>query len=199
MPDSETKSELEFPRQSHRSTDETFTWDEVKAIMDKEIMRRAEYVTSVVQAMKDRFGEEALTVAAEAIYQIGYRKGRTRAELIQEQGKENSLESLTPLIAHKMAQLYLGTSVEMKLGELTVRETYCPLPVYWKSAGMSDAENLRFCRIFDQVDKGMVEGYNSNLTAELGGAQELATQGYCHMVVRPREAQGSERKADSSR
>ncbi len=52
---------------------------------------------------------------------------------------------------------------------------------------MSDAENLRFCRIFDQVDKGMVEGYNSNLTAELGGAEELASRGYCHMVVRHRK------------
>ena len=187
MSETKSASNLQFPHQSHQASDQTFTWDEVKAIMDKEIMRRAEYVTNIVLAMKDRFGDEALAVAAEAIYQIGYRKGKTRSEMVREQGKENSLESLSPLIAHKMAQLYLGTTVEMKLGELTVRETYCPLPVYWQSAGMSDAENLRFCRIFDQVDKGMVEGYNSNLTAELGGAEELATRGYCHMVVRHRK------------
>jgi hypothetical protein len=197
MSETEGTSKLQFPRQSRQSSDQTFTWDEVKAIMDKEIMRRAEYVTSVVRAMKERFGEEALTVAAEAIYKIGYQKGRTRAQLVHEQGKDNSLESLSPLIAHKMAQLYLGTTVEMKLGELTVRETYCPLPVYWKSAGMSDAENLRFCRIFDQVDKGMVEGYNSNLTAELGGAEELATQGYCHMVVRHKKPNDEEVAGES--
>ncbi len=122
MSETEGASNLEFPQQSHQTSDQTFTWDEVKAMMDKEIMRRAEYVTSVVQAMKERFGDEALTVAAEAIYQIGYRKGKTRSELVREQGKENSLESLSPLIAHKMAQLYLGTTVEMNLGELTVRE-----------------------------------------------------------------------------
>ena len=198
MSETEGASNLEFPQQSHQTSDQTFTWDEVKAMMDKEIMRRAEYVTSVVQAMKERFGDEALTVAAEAIYQIGYRKGKTRSELVREQGKENSLESLSPLIAHKMAQLYLGTTVEMKLGELTVRETYCPLPVYWRSAGMSDAENLRFCQIFDQVDKGMVEGYNSNLTAELGGAEELATRGYCHMVVRHRKPNDQEAAGGSA-
>lgn len=182
--DSSSPSELQFPRQSGRKTDDVFTWDEVKAIMDKEIMRRAEYVTNVVQAMRERFGEEALQVAADAIYQIGFRKGKARSQLVQEQGKETDLESLSELVAHKMARLYLGTSAEIHLGKLTVRETYCPLPVYWKSIGMSNGEAVRFCKIFDQVDKGMVEGYNDDFTADLGGAEELATLGYCQMVVR---------------
>ena len=80
-------SELVFPSKSDRSTDDVFTWDEVKAIMDKEIMRRAEYVTRVVEAMRERFGDEALEVAAQAIYGIGYSKGKARSELVRSQGK----------------------------------------------------------------------------------------------------------------
>lgn len=189
MSEANESSALEFPQKSHRSTEEVFSWDEVKAIMDKEIMRRAEYVTSVVQAMRDRFGEEALEVAAEAIYQIGYKKGQARSEIIQQQGEPNDLESLSELIAHKMSRLYLGTVTEIDLGELKVRETYCPLPVYWQSSGMPDDEVVRFCRIFDQVDRGMVEGYNPKFTTDLGGAGELATVGFCQMVVRKKDAQ----------
>jgi hypothetical protein len=189
MTEREGGSELVFPTQSQRSTDDVFTWAEVKAIMDKEIMRRAEYVTRVVEAMRERFGDEALEVAAQAIYQIGYRKGQARSEMVQAEGKRNDLSSLSELVAHKMARLYLGTTAEMKLGSLTVRETYCPLPVYWKSMGMSDSETVRYCKIFDQVDKGMVEGYNRSLTADLGGAEELARLGYCQMVVRERSPQ----------
>ena len=177
-------SRLEFPTESHRSTDELFTWDEVREIMDKQIMRRAEYVTSVILAMRERFGEEALDVAAEAIYQIGYRKGEARAELVGQTGETNDLESLSELIAHKMSQLYLGTTTEVEGDELRVNETYCPLPVYWKSIGMADDEIVRFCKIFDQVDKGMIEGYNPDFIPVLGGAEELASQGYCQMVVR---------------
>jgi len=184
MPERESTSDLEFPMRSHRSTDEMFSWDEVKAIMDKETKRRAEYVTSIVLAMRDHFGKEALAIAAKAIYMIGYEKGKARSELVQEQGQENNLESLSELIAHKMSRLYLGTTTDLKSDELTVKETYCPLPVYWKSIGMSDTEVVRFCRIFDQVDKGMVEGYNSEFTTDLSGAEELAQKGYCQMVVR---------------
>lgn len=186
MTDTNDSSILQFPLHSNRSTDKVFTWDEVKAIMDKEIMRRAEYVTKIILAMKERFGEEAYQVASQAIYDIGYTKGQARSVLVQEQGKPNDLESLSDLVAHKMAKLYLGTTAEVQPGQMTVCESYCPLPVYWKSAGLSDAENIRFCRIFDQVDKGMVEGYNPDFTAELGGADELATKGYCQMTVRQR-------------
>ncbi len=107
MMDREDGSGLVFPAQSDRSTDDVFTWDEVKAIMDKEIMRRAEYVTRVVEAMRERFGDEALEVAAQAIYQIGFRKGQARSELVQAEGKRNDLSSLSELVAHKMARLYL--------------------------------------------------------------------------------------------
>ena len=180
---------LEFPLESHRSTDETFSWGEVREIMDKQIMRRAEYVTTVIQAMRERFGEEALDVAVEAIYQIGYQKGVARSELVRSQGETNDLESLSELIAHKMSRLYLGTSTEVSGNELKVKETYCPLPVYWKSIGMPDDEIVRFCKIFDQVDKGMIEGYNHDFTTELSGAEELALQGYCQMVVRQKDGE----------
>ncbi len=184
MSSSGPESRLEFPSESHRSTEELFTWDEVKEIMDKQIKRRAEYVTSVILAMRDRFGEEALEVAAETIYQIGYRKGVARAEIVREKGETNDLESLSELIGHKMSRLYLGTTTEVEGDELRVNETYCPLPVYWKSIGMADEDIVRFCKIFDQVDKGMIEGYNPDFIPVLGGAAELASQGYCQMVVR---------------
>jgi hypothetical protein len=115
-------------------------------------------------------------------------KGVARSELIRGQGEDNDLESLSKLIGHKMSTLYLGTTTEVDGDQLTVRETYCPLPVYWKSIGMADVEIVRFCKIFDQVDKGMIEGYNSEFTTDLGGAEELALQGYCQMVVRRKPA-----------
>jgi hypothetical protein len=184
MPENRVPSELKFPTRSDRSTDKLFTWDEVREILDKQIMRRAEYVTAVVQAMRKRFGEEAYEIASEAIYQIGYRKGQARSAMVQEQGQEIDLESLSELIGHEMSRLYLGNTIEVQQDQLTVRETYCPLPVYWKSIGFSDTEIVRLCRVFDQVDKGMVEGYNPDFTTELGGAEQLALQGYCQMVVR---------------
>lgn len=189
MSSSEAVFPLDFPAKSHRSTDETFTWDEVREIMDKQIKRRAEYVTGVILAMQERFGDEALDVAAQAIYQIGYRKGAARSESVLEQGADNDLESLSELIGHKMSRLYLGTTTEVEGEQLTVRETYCPLPVYWKSIGMADDMIVRFCKIFDQVDRGMVEGYNRDFTADLGGAEELARRGYCQMVVRQKPAE----------
>ncbi len=175
---------LLFPEKSHRGSDQTFTWNEVKAIMDKEIKRRTEYVTAVVLATQEKFGDGALDVAAEAIYQIGYKKGKARSEVVAEQGQDNNLESLSKLIAHKMSKLYLGTTTSVDGDQLTVRETYCPLPVYWQSIGMSDDDVVKFCKIFDQVDKGMVEGYNSKYTTDLGGAEELALNGFCQMIVR---------------
>jgi hypothetical protein len=184
MSERKGQASMQFPTKSHRSTDEMFSWDEVKAIMDKEIMRRVEYVTTIVQTMRDRFGEEALDIAADAIYQIGYKKGKARSEFVQQQGQENDLESLSKLIAHKMSRLYLGTTIDIKQDELTVKETYCPLPIYWNSIGLSDNEVIQFCRIFDQVDKGMVEGYNCEFTTDLSGAEELSQKGYCQMVVR---------------
>ncbi|MFA9403477.1 MAG: L-2-amino-thiazoline-4-carboxylic acid hydrolase [Anaerolineales bacterium] len=189
MSSSDTRQQLEFPSESNQSTDETFTWDEVKEIMDKQIMRRAEYVTSVIVAMREHFGEEALDIAAEAIYQIGFRKGVARSDLVLAQGEENDLESLSELIGHKMSRIYLGTTTEISENELTVQETYCPLPVYWKSIGMANDDIVRFCKIFDQVDKGMIEGYNSDFTTDLSGAEELAIQGYCQMVVRQKQVE----------
>ena len=155
---------MDFPKQSHRTTDETFTWEEVKAIMDKEIMRRAEYVTAVIQSMRERFGEEALEVAAEAIYQIGYKKGKARSELVIDHGQDNDLESLSEFVAHKMARIYLGTTAEVEGNQMRVSETYCPLPVFWRSIGMSDDEVVRFCKIFDQVD---YQGYHDYIAEEV--------------------------------
>ena len=183
MSEQAKQSTLDFPEKSHRNTEKLYEWDEVREMLDKQIKRRAEYVTAVIEAMVERFGEEAYDVAEEAIYQIGYRKGKARAEHVKEQGEEPNFESLAELIAHEMSRLYLGTTTEVDSNKLIVRETYCPLPVYWKSAGLPDTQIVRYCRIFDQVDKGMIEGYNVQFEPRLGGAEQLATQGYCQMVV----------------
>jgi hypothetical protein len=49
---------------------------------------------------------------------------------------------------------------------------------------MSDPDTVRFCRIFDQFDTGMVDGYNPAFEAELGGAEGLATLGHCQTRLR---------------
>jgi hypothetical protein len=182
---------MHFPERSHVNSDETFTWEEVRAIMDKEIKRRGEYVTAIVQAMRDRFGDGVLDIAGQAIYQIGYQKGKARSEMARGQGQQNDLQSLSELVAHRTAKLYLGTRVEVEAERMTSTETYCPMPAYWKSIGFTDTEVRRFCWMFDQVDRGMVEGYNPEFTADLGGAEQLAQHGYCQMIVRKKQAEES--------
>lgn len=191
MAGEEGESGMHFPERSHVTSDETFTWEEVRAIMDKEIKRRGEYVTAIVQAMRDRFGDGVLDIADRAIYQIGFQKGKTRSETAREQGQQNDLQSLSELVAHRTAKLYLGTKVEVEEERMTSSETYCPLPAYWKSIGFTDTEVRRFCWMFDQVDRGMVEGYNPEFTADLGGAEQLAQHGYCQMIVRKKQAEES--------
>jgi hypothetical protein len=191
MTSQEAGTGMHFPERSHVTSDETFTWEEVRAIMDKEIKRRGEYVTAIVQAMRDRYGDEALDIASRAIYQIGYEKGKSRSEQMRQQGRQNDLLSLSDLVAHRTAKLYLGTKVEVEAERMTSTETYCPLPAYWKSIGFTDTEVRRFCWMFDQVDQGMVEGYNPDYTADLGGAEQLAQHGYCQMIVRRKQAEES--------
>lgn len=193
MSDEAKQSTLEFPEKSHSNSEKLFEWDEVREMLDKQIKRRAEYVTAVIEAMVERFGDEAYDVAAQAIYQIGYHKGKARAEYVKQQGEDPNLESLAELIAHEMSRLYLGTTTEVESNQLIVRETYCPLPVYWKSAGLPDSQIVRYCRIFDQVDKGMIEGYNDQFEPRLGGAEQLAAQGYCQMIVLQKDLLNEER------
>jgi hypothetical protein len=191
MPGEEGGSDMRFPERSHVTSDETFTWEEVRAIMDKEIKRRGEYVTAIVQAMRERYGDEVLGIAGRAIYQIGYEKGKARSELMRQRGQSNDLHSLSELVAHRTAKLYLGTTVAVEADRMTSTETYCPMPAYWKSIGFADEDVRRFCWMFDQVDRGMVEGYNPEYTADLGGAEQLAQHGYCQMIVRQKKAEES--------
>lgn len=175
---------MEFPARSKNNTEELFTWDEVRALLDKETMRRAEYIARILIEMKKRFGEESLEIARKVIYQIGYEKGTLRANIMQAEGKENNLENLAKLVSHKNAQLYLGNQVSICDEEMVVKEDYCPLPRKWKEMGMQDEQIISFCLLFDQVDKGMVEGYNHQFEAILSGCRGLAENGFCQMVVR---------------
>jgi hypothetical protein len=67
---------------------------------------------------------------------------------------------------------------------MTVTEDYCPLPRKWKEMGLADDQIVSFCILFDQVDKGMVEGYNLAYVACLSGCRDLAETGRCRMVIR---------------
>jgi hypothetical protein len=179
-------STLEFPTDSGKTTGELFTWQEVKALLDKETMRRAEYVSRLLLALKEHFGDEVMHIARQVIYDMGYEKGQLRARMVAEQGEEKSLESLADLVAHKIARLYYGTTPLLSEDQLVIRETYCALPLKWKDMGMPDDQLVEFCLLFDQIDRGMVEGYNPDFAAELTGCRSLAERGYCQMVVRKR-------------
>jgi len=187
---------MEFPEKSKSTTGRLFTWDEVRKLLDKESMRRAEYIVRILSELSKQFGEQVYTAAARAIYQIGYEKGQARAQAMKTEGQENDLESLARLISHETAQLYLGNKVEVQDSQMVVREDYCPLPRKWKEMGLSDSEIVSFCLLFDQVDKGMVEGYNQDFIASLSGCQGLAKSGYCQMVVKQKTTARMTRACD---
>ena len=184
MSDPKIISTMEFPTKSGGSTDETFDWNFVKTLLDKEFHRRAEYVTKIVMAFKERYGDEAFDLARQTIYNIGYEKGQKRAKIAEENGETISLENLAGQVAHKVSRLYFGTDPKVEGEKLVVRESYCPLPLKWKEMGFNDKEIVELCLMFDQVDKGMAEGYNAEWTADLTGCRTLAEKGYCQMVVR---------------
>ena len=178
---------MDFPEKSQSTTDRLYTWDEVRAMLDKESMRRAEYIARILLELQRHVGEKVMKIAAKEIYQIGYEKGRMRAGLMAEEGKKNDLDNLANLISHPSAQLYLGNRVEVSRDELVVKEDYCPLPRRWKDLGYKDEQIIAFCLLFDQVDKGMVEGYNPQFEAQLSGCRGLAEYGFCQMRVRRKE------------
>lgn len=187
MSSNKIKSTMVFPTKSNTKIDDTFTWEEVKGFLDKEYMRRAEYIAKIIQAMKERFGEEVFDIVRQVIYDIGFEKGKMRAQIVKENGQDNDIKSLAELISHRLSKLYYGTTPEVTEGKLVIKESYCPLPIKWKEMGMEDAEIIRFCLLFDQVDKGMVEGYNEKFVAELTGCKGLSDCGYCQMVVHMKE------------
>lgn len=177
------ESEMDFPARSQTETDRLFTWDEVRTLLDKESMRRSEYIARILEALREKFGDEVIKIAGQAIYNIGYEKGANRAKLVKEQGQENDLSSLAGLISHPTAQLYLGNKVEVADDRMIVTEDYCPHPKKWKEMGFPMEKVVSYCMLFDQVDKGMIEGYNKAFEAELTGCWNLGKSGACQMFV----------------
>ncbi len=177
---------MQIPDKSTSTTDKLFTWDEVRQLLDKESMRRAEYISRILEALREKYGDEVIDIAARVIYDLGHEKGVLRARLMQEKGQPNDLPNLANLISHEIARLYLGNTVDVSEDELVVRENYCPLIKKWNDMGLPDDKIVAYCALFDQVDKGMVEGYNPDFVADLTGCLGLANKGYCGMVVRMR-------------
>jgi hypothetical protein len=174
---------MEFPENSKVSTEKQFTWDEVRTLLDKEAMRRAEYIARLLLRLSSLYGEEVFEIAKREIYQIGFEKGQGRAKSLIKEGRENNLSNLAGLVSHEIAQLYLGNSVTVDDERMTVIENYCPLPRKWKEMGLDDGQIIELCLIFDQVDKGMVEGYNNSFEASLTGCHGLHEKGLCQMVI----------------
>lgn len=180
----ESKSTMNFPKRSKHSTEQVFSWEEVRELLDKEAVRRADYIARILENMREVFGDKVFEIAAEVIYNIGYEKGKIRARLAKEKGQNNDLTCLAQLVSHRTAQLYLGNNVEIDGDTMFVREDYCPLPVKWKEMGLPDDKIISYCLLFDQVDKGMVEGFNPAFEAMLSGCKGLAEKGFCEMIVR---------------
>jgi len=175
---------MNFPEKSHNTTDKLFTWDEVRALLDKEAMRRAEYISRILLKLANLYGDGVMETAQQVIYQIGFEKGQQRARIMQSEDKAVDLDNLAKLISHPTAQLYLGNQVSVELRQMRVTEDYCPLPRKWKEMGLPDDQIVSFCLLFDQVDKGMVEGFNPNFEAHLSGCRGLSENGFCQMIVR---------------
>lgn len=182
------REEMEFPARSASTTDQMFTWEEVRGFLDKETTRRSEYIARILEALRARFGDEVMEIASKAIYNIGYEKGAMRAKLVKEKQQANDLESLSKLISHTTAKLYLGNKVEVQDDRMVVTEDYCPHPKKWREMGFPLSKIVEYCLLFDQVDKGMIEGYNGNFEAELTGCWNLGRTGVCQMYVKCKEA-----------
>ena len=189
MATSNNEMEMEFPERSKNTTDRLFTWEEVRGFLDKETTRRSEYIARILDALSDRFGEEVMDIAAKVIYNIGYEKGVMRSKMVKEDNQQNDLPSLANLISHTTAQLYLGNQVEMRKDTMIIEEDYCPHPKKWKEMGFPLDKIVRYCLLFDQVDKGMIEGYNENFEAELTGCMNLGRNGVCQMLVRKKRVE----------
>ena len=126
--------------------------NEVKVLLDKEFYRRAEYVTKILMAMKERYGEEAFNIAKQAIYDIGFEKGQHRAQVARENNEEISLENLSSQVTHKISRFYFGTTSDFQGDQIVIRETYCPLPRKWKEMGFSDDEIVEAANDIKVVD-----------------------------------------------
>ncbi len=173
-----------YPRQSKNTTVRQFSWDEVRSLLDKEAMRRAEYIARILEALQAKFGDEVMAIASKVIYDLGFEKGSIRAQLMEQNGQPNDMTNLANLVSHEIAQIYLGNSAVVNGEELIIQEDYCPLIVKWSDMGFPEEKIVNYCTLFDQVDKGMVEGYNNDFRAELTGCAGLTGKGYCGMLVR---------------
>ena len=186
MSEEQSRPAQDYPRRSKNTSDRLFTWEEVRALLDKEAMRRAEYIARILEALREKYGDEVMSIASKVIYNLGYEKGAMRAEVMEKKGQPNDLPNLANLVSHEIAQLYLGNTTEIQGEKMVVREDYCPLITKWSDMGFPDDKIIGYCMLFDQVDKGMVEGYNPDFVAELSGCWGLKSKGYCGMLVRPK-------------
>ena len=182
-------NEMEFPARSANTTDRLFTWEEVRGFLDKETTRRSEYIARILEALREKFGEEVMDIAGKAIYNIGYEKGLMRARMVKESQQENDLSSLARLISHTTAKLYLGNQVEVNNDSMIVTEDYCPHPKKWQEMGLPLDKIVKYCLLFDQVDKGMIEGYTEKFEAELSGCWTPGKNGVCQMYVRNKRSE----------
>ncbi len=182
MSDPVATHSMEFPAKSSHTTHKTFTFEELRAVLDRMNFSRAESVTMIVMRMRERFGEEAVEVAKQAIYDIGYKAGQAMAA----NAKDKELGTfLDGFLGDEIEQLYWGWTLEQKSDQAIVGHVeHCPLPRKWKQMGLSDQQMIELCGIFDYVDKGITAGFNEALEIENSGVSTLSSAGYCRMAMR---------------
>jgi len=182
MSEPKTTQTFTFPEKSKKTTDETFTFEEIRGLMDGLIFGRAEYVAELLISLKKRFGDEVFEIAKKTIYDIGYKRG----QLIPPGAKGKDLASfLTGLAGSKFDKLYWGLTIDEQTDEsITCHVEHCPLPRKWKQMGLSNDEMVEMCTIFDYIDKGLAAGYHEDIEMENTGVKTLGTEGYCRLTIR---------------
>ena len=174
---------LRFPKKSRQDTDLRFTLDEIREEMDRAIMARGEFLAEILLRLKKIYGDNVINVATEAIYDIGYRKGKKIASRVP----ENTLENFPKEFSNRLDGLYWGFFAEKKGDTLDTYLEYCPLSRKWEEMGLSDAQIIELCTMSDTIDKGVIDGYNDKYTAVNSGCRTLAETGCCRMLIKHKE------------
>ncbi len=171
--------QLNFPKKSGQETEEKFSLDEIREEMDRAIMARGEFLAEILLRLKKIYGQNVVDVAREAIYDIGYRKGKKIASRVT----ENTIENFSKEFSSRLDGLYWGFFAEKKGDSLDTYVEYCPLSRKWEEMGLSDDQIVELCDMSDAIDKGVIDGYNDKYTAENSGCRTLAETGCCRMMV----------------
>ncbi len=173
---------MEFPTKSKQTTSETYTFEEVRGLMDRLHFARAEYLASILLALQARFGDEVMKIAGDAIFEIGRHQGQQLGKLSKDKSLADFAEGF---MGDKFDRPYWGYVIEQSSDKLvTGYMEYCPLPRKWKDMGLPDDQIQKLCSTCDNIDKGLAAGYPGGVQEENSGVRTLSTEGRCRMTIK---------------